>query len=101
MDAARIDRLSRDVVTHSSVAGQNRWDAAAQTYDALASLHQSKLGYVQRHGESAIDKEVTRALANIYKLLFSSQNSGTITPTENEQLEEQLNRIRTLLYKQP
>lgn len=86
------DRLSRAVLRGERGQRATRWSAAAQAYDALASLHQSRLN--RRAGN---DTELTRAIARMYDGLRGRVELPASYRYDAEQIAQQLAEVQRLL----
>ena len=67
IDPRAVDQLSRRIVDHALTEGVEDWSQASLVYDALVSLHQTRLDSTAE--PSAIDEQVTAALNGVYDVL--------------------------------
>jgi hypothetical protein len=86
------DRLSRAVVETDAERGLWHWSTAAQAYDALASLHQSRLN--RRSGDQA---ELTRTIGLLHDGLRGHVESPSSYRYDAEQIARQMADIERLL----
>jgi hypothetical protein len=97
MWGARFARPGLDPLSQAIVARQleNRvldWSSAAQTYDALANLHQARL-----ETAPGSDAQLTAAIREIYDGLAAKQRAPAGYVFQPQQLEEQLHSVYKLL----
>lgn len=95
MDRLRLDRLMRAIIDRSIRANAQDWSAAAQTYDALASLQQSRLQYVAGDGQAIpqADREFSQALRRLYEALAASEGGQRFDPDKFRQQLVQLGEL--------
>jgi hypothetical protein len=98
LEHARLDRRRLDWLTRAVVGGQAQmplsdWSAAAQTYDALASLHETRL----RHAAAPSDERLTRAIRRLYDELAARQRAPRGYQFQPQRVRAQLIEVERLL----
>ena len=84
---AATNELSARIVGHHTRDGVPRWTTAAQAYDALASLHQSR---INRNGGNA---RLTRAIGRLYRGLSQRMSAPLTYRYEPAQAQAHLEAI--------
>ena len=85
----------RAIIDRSIRANAQDWSAAAQTYDALASLQQSRLQYVAGDGQAIpqADREFSQALRRLYEALAAFAGGQGFDPDKFRQQLVQLGEL--------
>jgi hypothetical protein len=96
LDRKRLDRLSRAMLAAQRERGVDDWSTAAQTYNSLASQHETRL----RHAATQSDEPLTRAIRNLYEELAGRQLAPKQYRYEPARVEARLNEIDRLLSQQ-
>jgi len=99
VDRRSLDSLSFFIAQHAAGAGHSSWSSSAQAYDALASMHQSRLELARAAGPSSdpiLDK-LTGALADLYSSLTAVQGASSRFLFQPQKTRASLNLIRELL----
>jgi Cytochrome c554 and c-prime len=99
LDRPRLDQLTRALVARQSADGLHDWSTAAQMYDALASLHQSRLELdaAVARAPSPADDRLTAAIAAIYADLVAKGSAQAHDQVDSETIRQQLNDVQQLL----
>lgn len=87
-----LDRLSQAIVSRQLEAGVADWSSAAQTYDALANLQQSRLDAAP--GTSA---DLTAAIRKLYEDLAAKRRAPAGYVFRPDQIEKWLMEVRAEL----
>jgi hypothetical protein len=96
LDRPRLDWLSRSIAAGQADANLADWSNAAQTYDALASLHQARLR-MSADAASAADRQLTQVLQQLHQELVAGRNATEVTRLEPDRLRRQLIQLKNIL----
>jgi hypothetical protein len=96
LDRPRLDWLSRTITDGQADANLADWSVAAQTYDALASLHQARLR-MSADAASAADRQLTQALQQLHQELVAGRSATGVTRLEPDRLRQRLIQLQKRL----
>ncbi len=99
VDRRALDLLSFYIAQHHAKAGLSSWSSTAQSYDALASMHQSRLELARAAGQlgDPILGELTVALSNLYSNLVAQVGASSRFTYQPRKALTSLDFIRQIL----
>lgn len=101
VDRRALDLLSYHIVADHFEVRHPGWEAAAQVYDAVASMHQSRLELARSTGQLSDSRlsELTTAIADLYQQLV--RREAAASPYQYDQLatDEKLDAVLQILRK--
>jgi len=101
VDRRALDLLSYFIARHHLKRRHSSWASSAQAYDALASMHQSRLEMARAAGqhEDPPLKQLTVALADLYGKLASYRDTSSSESYNSKQVDAKLDAIRKILQQ--
>jgi hypothetical protein len=99
LDRPRLDQLTQSIVARQAADGVYDWPTAAQFYNALASLHQSRLQLAAENAalRTPADDRITAALAQFYTALAAKDPAQTRDELDSETIHKQFMDFQQLL----
>jgi cytochrome c554/c'-like protein len=99
IDRPRLDRLTRAIVTQQAADYAYDWSNAAQLYDALASLHQTRLQLAAKNGSAAVptDEQLTSAIGRLYGDLSNNEVAQARDQIDNTSIGKKITDVERLL----
>lgn len=94
VDPRAADQLSRQIVDHALAEGVENWPQASLVYDALVSLHQTRLDTNAEPSE--IDARITAALNGVYGVLSQRYRQPADYVYRPEEMHAQLQKLGAL-----
>ena len=95
LDPTEIDPLAQAILATQLDRDSADWDSAAQTYNALASLHQARLSHLP--AGTPANEALTAAIRNLYNDLAAHRRSPREKHFRPEELEQRMRDIRNQL----
>ncbi len=101
VDRRALDVLSYSIAQHHLKRRHSSWELSAQAYDALASMHQSRLEMARAAGqhEALPLVQLTVALADLYGKLASHLDMSSSESYNSKQVDAKLDAIRKILQQ--
>jgi hypothetical protein len=99
LDRSRLDGLTRAMLGGQADSPLTDWSAAAQLYDALASLHETRLRFATQGSGARVasDQEITRAIRALYGELAARERSPQDYQFQPERVRARLIELQRLL----
>jgi hypothetical protein len=99
LDRPSLDQLTQSIVARQAADGVYDWQTAAQLYDALASLHQSRLQLAAENAalRTAADDRITAALTQFYGALSSKDPAHTRDELDSDTIHKKFMELQQLL----
>lgn len=94
IDPRAADQLSRQIVEHALQEGVEDWSQASLVYDALVSLHQTRLDTTEE--PSVTDEQITVALNGVYDLLNQRYHQPANYVYRPEEMNAHLQKLAAL-----